>query len=535
MSFTSFEFMLFAGAVLVLYYVIPNKFKKSLQWKLLLIASVFFYYMTGLTNLLYMSATIVTTYLAALMINRLINAQEKLVKDNVKQGISPKDGLCSSGGRILPLNKAKQNLTKEELKAYKAKNKKKRFCILTLCLLINFGLLGIVKVTGLAILGVSFYVFRSMSYIIDINRGKFPCQRNPFKLALFISFFPLIMQGPITRYDETEPALFAGNKFVVKKTAFGLQRVLWGVFKKLVIADRLGVAVVTLCNNPEQYGGVYALMAMCFYAVTLYADFSGGIDITIGIGEALGIPIAENFKSPFLSRNIFEYWRRWHITMGRWFREYLFYPLSVCKPMLKLSGFTRKRFGNVGKRIPVYIVTTVTWFSTGIWHGVSPNFIVWGLLNGVVIMISQELEPLYLRFNKFTFTKSFPYTCFRIFRTFWLMCFIRSYDCYAGVRTTVSVHLSIITDFQLGKLLSDGVSELGLNISDYIVVGCGLAVLITACFIKHKTKCEHVRHWLSEKTMPLRFLVYGALLFGVIIFGVYGFGFDARGFLYTQF
>ncbi|MCL1789406.1 MAG: MBOAT family protein [Oscillospiraceae bacterium] len=513
MTFTSFEFMLFSGVVLVLYYAIPPKLQKQLQWIVLLIASGFFYYLTGWLNPVYMSATIVTTYLASLFIGRFLNKQE----------------------RFLQKAKHESGFSKEEIKSYKKRNKNKRFLFLTVCLLINFGLLGVVKVTGLAILGVSFYVFRSMSYIIDVNRGKFEHQKNPLKFALFVSFFPLILQGPIIRYDETALALFGGNKFDFKKLSFGLQRILWGVFKKIIIADRLSVAVNTLCGDPGQYRGIYALLAMCFYAITLYADFSGGIDITIGIGETLGIPIAENFNSPFLSRNIFEYWRRWHITMGRWFREYLFYPLSVCKPMLKFGGFTRRRFGNFGKKFPVYIVTMVTWFSTGIWHGVSPNFIVWGLLNGVVIMISQELEPLYRRFNKFAFTKSFPYICFQIFRTFWLMCFIRSYDCYASVRTTALIHLSVLTDFQLGKFLSEGVSELGLKTSDYIVTGGGILVLLVACFIKQKTKRQHVRDWLSEKPMPLRFLVYGVLLFGVIIFGVYGFGFNARQFMYTQF
>lgn len=517
MAFTSFEFIMFFSAVFILYYTIPRR----LQWILLLIASGFFYYLTGISNLAYMGATIVTTYTAAALIQRLHNAQKRFLED--------------------------KGLEKGEIKAYKSKNASRRLIILFLCLAVNFSLLGIVKVNAIAVLGISFYIFRSMSYIIDVNRGKSLYARNPFKFALFVSFFPLIMQGPIVRYDEVAPALFGGNKFSFKNASFGVQRVLWGFFKKLVIADRLSVAVAVLCGDPEQYGGVYALVAMFFYAVTLYCDFSGGIDITIGVAETLGIPVTENFNLPFLSRNIFEYWRRWHMTMGRWFREYLFYPLSVCKPMLKFGGFTRKRFGKFGKRIPVYIVTLVTWFSTGIWHGVSPNFIVWGLLNGIVIIISQELEPLYQKWNRFSFTKTSAYTCFRVFRTFWLMCFIRSYDCYNGVWRTFSVHLSVITDFGAKKFLSQGLSGLGLDIYDYVIVAAGIAVLLISVFIKTKLlkngKDDEnnesgeigIRHWLSGKPMPLRFAVYGILLFSVIVFGVYGFGYNEGSFIYTRF
>jgi D-alanyl-lipoteichoic acid acyltransferase DltB (MBOAT superfamily) len=301
-----------------------------------------------------------------------------------------------------------------------------------------------------------------------------------------------------------------------------------------VIADRLNIAVIVLCSDSEQYAGIYALLAMLFYAITLYADFTGGIDITIGIGEALGIPMAENFNRPFLSRNIFEYWRRWHITMGTWFRDYLFYPLSVCKPMLKFSGFLRKKTNNnIGKRIPVHLVTLFTWFCTGIWHGVSGNFIAWGLANGIVIVISGELEPLYKRFNnRFKFTQTRGYACFEVFRTFWLMCFIRAFDCYATVSETITVQLSVFVNFNWSKFVSEGVSNLGLDTADYIIVAAGIAVLIIASVIKSKSG---VREWLESKPLGVRFAVYGVLTFGILIFGVYGYGYDAQQFIYNRF
>ncbi|HOB20919.1 MAG TPA: MBOAT family O-acyltransferase, partial [Candidatus Atribacteria bacterium] len=245
-------------------------------------------------------------------------------------------------------------------------------------------------------MGISFYTFQTMGYIIDVYRGKHPAERNFFKLALFVSFFPQLIQGPISRFSDLAQTLYKEHSFDSRNISFGIQRILWGYFKKVVLADRILVAVNTLIKNPDTYQGAYVLIGMLFYAYQLYADFTGGIDITIGIAQVLGIEVKENFHRPYFSKNIVEYWRRWHITMGTWFRDYLFYPLSVSKPMLNISKHSRRLFGEaLGKRIPVYLSTFIVWFATGIWHGASWNFIVWGLMNCVVILISQELKPFY--------------------------------------------------------------------------------------------------------------------------------------------
>jgi hypothetical protein len=228
--------------------------------------------------------------------------------------------------------------------------------------------------------------------------------------------------------------------------------------------------------------------------------------------------------------------------MGEWFRDYLFYPLSVSKPMLKLGGFFRRTLGSKGKfgaglarRLPVHIATMIAWFATGVWHGVSWNFITWGLVNGAVIVISLELEtPLYKRFGgRFPkLTGSRGWACVQILRTFWLMNFIRAFDLYS-VRTTVGLQLSVFTDFRLNKFLSEGVSRLGLAAEYYYVVAAAIGVLFIASYIKYKK--GSVRLWLAAKPMPIRFAVYGVLLFGTLIFGAYGTGYDANQFIYTRF
>ena len=285
----------------------------------------------------------------------------------------------------------------------------------------NLGILAVLKYTNFAIanvngiaalftgrhsiarvnlvlpLGISFYTFQTMGYVIDVYRGKAEAEKNIFKMALFTSFFPQLIQGPISRFGELSQTLYAPHRFDFRTVWFGLERVLWGYFKKLVIADRIVVAVNAIVGQPDIYSGFYVFCGMLFYAAELYADFTGGIDITIGIAQMFGIQLAENFERPYFSKNIAEYWRRWHITMGTWFKDYLFYPLSASMPVLSMSTFCRKHFGAAaGRRIPVYFVTLVVWFATGIWHGASWNFVLWGVYFGIIIIIEKLFLGKYL-------------------------------------------------------------------------------------------------------------------------------------------
>jgi D-alanyl-lipoteichoic acid acyltransferase DltB (MBOAT superfamily) len=278
-------------------------------------------------------------------------------------------------------------------------------------------------------MGISFYTFQTMGYLIDVYRGKVHPEKNVAKLALFVSFFPQLVQGPISRFSDLGAQLTAPHPFSGKAFTFGLQRILWGYFKKLVIADRVLVAMNTMLDAPESYKGAYVLLLVLLYSIQIYADFTGGIDITIGIAEAMGIKLAENFDRPFSSKSTKEYWRRWHITMGSWFRDYIFVPISVTRPMMRLNKAISVKFGRVAAAKTVaYTASTVTWLLTGIWHGAGWNFIVWGLLNCLVIMVSESLEPTYDKFHKRfpRLTASAPYACFMSVRTFLLMGIIRA-------------------------------------------------------------------------------------------------------------
>ena len=529
MLFTSYGFVAFLVLLFAVYYLAPRKW----QWGILLAASYVFYAFAGVQYLLFILLTTLSSY----GISRLIDRGQRREADY--------------------LSLHRDTMDKEARKAYKASEKKKRFFCLLMGLLVNFGVLAVLKYTGFAVynfnhllraigkdplaipslllpMGISFYTFQTMGYLIDVYRGKVTAEKNPARLALFVSFFPQLVQGPISRYGDLAEQLYAEHTFDAKCFSRGLWRILWGYFKKLVIADRILVAMNTMLDRPEDFRGAYVFLLILIYSVQIYADFTGGIDITIGIAESLGIRLAENFDRPFSSQSTKEYWRRWHITMGTWFTDYVFYPLSVCRPMMKLSKFSRKTFGNaVGKRIPVYLATTVTWFLTGLWHGAGWNFIVWGLLNCAVILISQELEPLYARFHKRfpKLTASSGYHGFCATRTFLLMGLIRSLDCYRNVGVTFRMWGSMLTVHNLGEVLSGGILSLGLTVADFAILGVGIVTMFT---VSRASSKGSVRDWLSLR--PVRSAALASLLFvAVILLGAYGVGYDASQFIYNQF
>lgn len=484
MSFISFGFLPFAAILLVLYYLIPRKG----QWGLLLLTSYVIYLSNGIGNLVYILVTTFSTYGASLLMARTLEDSDR--------------------------------------KTAKRRNRK----WIWLCLAVNFGLLAVCKVrftfqNVLLPMGISFYIFQSMGYVLDVYRGSVKAERNPLKLALFVSFFPQLVQGPISKYDQLAPQLFAGHRYDGKMVSFGLQRMLWGYFKKLVIADRMAVAVLTL-RGPE-YTGMSFLVLTIFYAIQIYGDFTGGIDIAIGLSEALGIRLPENFIRPFFSRNIGEYWRRWHISLGEWMKEYVFYPFSVSAPMRRLGKAARKKWPKSGKRVPVYAASVVTWACTGIWHGMTPNFLLWGMMNCTIIVLSEEFAPLYARFhNRFHLKEKRWYGAFEMIRMFALMNLIRIVDLFPNVaeyfRRLGTIFSSFCVPFK----------ELGLTGLDYgILLGGGILMVIVSLLQERRGS---IRELLWERT-GLRYGLTIGLFLVVLLMGRYGIGYDAGNFIYHQF
>lgn len=528
MQFVSYSFFLFLAIVFVVYYLIPKRF----QWIVLLIASYIFYCFAGPKYLIYIAATTFTTWLAARQIDKLKATQTAYLQEN-------------------------KNLSREEKKLYKTATKKKQRHLMLAALLLNLGILAVVKYTNFAIsninaviglaggqplgfvslvlpLGISFYTFRALSYLIDVYRGTIPAEKNGFRFALFVSFFPQLIQGPISRYSQIESGLFTPHSLNWKQVSFGLQRMLWGYMKKMVIADRIVVGLTTMTGDTAAYTGAYVLIEVFFYAIQLYADFSGGLDMAIGAGQIFGVDLPENFVRPFFSKGIKEYWNRWHITMGSWFTDYIFYPISVCKPMLNLSKWSRTHLGPVlGKRLTVYLSSFAVWLATGIWHGASWNFVFWGLSNYLVIMISQELEPLYRRFHqRFNVDGKLFYKIFQVGRTFLLMGFLRMYDCFDSVTTTWKMLLTIFTTGNWNILWNGSLMQIGLTAADYIIIAAGILLMF---LVSMSQRSGSVREKIYAKPYIVRFVLWTALFIAVLLFGAYGIGYDATSFIYNQF
>ena len=517
MLFTSYEFIGFLLVLFISYYLIP----KQHQWKLLLIFSYLFYFIAGPVYLFYIATTSITIYYFALRIEDLTN---------------------------------KLQTEKEQ----KALLRSQKWRLLLFALIINIGILAVSKYTNFVItntnsflrligseeqfalrniiipLGISFYTFQAVSYLIDVYRGTITAERNLFRFALFVSFFPQLIQGPISRFSDLSKTLFTPHSFDQTQVCYGLQRILWGFFKKLVIADRIMAGTNEIIRNPDTHGGVFVLVGMLFFTLELYADFTGGIDITIGVAQVLGIKVTENFRRPYFSKSVKEFWKRWHITMGTWFTDYIFYPVTVSKPMLKLSKWSRKHLGTtIGKRVPIYLSSFIVWFTTGLWHGASWSFIVWGLMNWVVIMVSQEFEPLYNRFHKrFHIKEQVLFKMFQVSRTILIMSFIRSFNTYRDVPLTFRMWGSLATERNWQVLIDGSLLRLGISLADYLILLFGLLLLIA---VSLKQRSGAVREYISARPYWVKFVIWYGLFLIVLIFGTYGIGYDATQFFYNQF
>ena len=390
--------------------------------------------------------------------------------------------------------------------------------ILLGCLTENFTLLALCRLRfpmGPMPVGISFYLLQCVAYCVDVYRGKVPAERNILKFALFVSFFPQMTQGPIGRYDTLSRELSVGREYDPRKVSRGLARMQWGYFKKLVIADRLSAPVAALKGS---FGPGFLLLTV-LYTVRLYADFTGGMDMALGAARALGIRLEENFDRPFSAKSVAEYWRRWHITLGRWMKEYVFYPLCVSPPLLRLGRAARKRLGSRGKRVSVYIATGITWLATGLWHGVTPNFLLWGMLNCAFVLISQELAPLYARFHKrFGWKGKRWYAYFEMARTFFLMNLIRACDLFPNPIDYVNRLASLV---RWGR-----VPDLGLEAAEWWILALGTALMFGA--EGHREKLSRLSPWVKMTGVT-------ALVLITLVFGCYGLEYDAGSFLYGNF
>ena len=526
MSFTTVAFFVFLLAGIVVYYVLP----KNVQWIWLLILSYIYYFTFSIKASLFMVFATVTIYFGGIWLQNIQNTGDRYLKDN------------------------KETLSREDKKAYKESLRRKKRWVLFLILLLDFGMLAVVKYSNFAIeninsvlglmgkepigllgmglpLGISFFTFQSVSYAIDVYQGKYECEKNIFKMGLFVSFFPQLLQGPIGRYDRLGKQLYSGHSFNLKNVEYGLQRIGWGLFKKVVIADRAAVLVLNVFNNYEAYSGFHYIMAVLMYSVDLYMDFSGGIDIVIGAAQMFGITMDENFRQPYFSKSIGEFWRRWHITLGTWMKDYIFYPMSLSKKMNKFGKWGKKHFGNTfGRTLPICFANIVIFFIVGIWHGAAWKYIAYGLYNGFIIAISNLLEPVYKKLlNKFHINAtSRGWTLWQIIRTFILVNISWYFD---NAATLTDAFRLMGNTFKHASFSMDAVVKMFGSQLDLIILLAGCLVWLIISILKEKGIV--IREALDRKPLIIRWAVYIALVMSVAMLGYISN--TSGGFMYAQF
>lgn len=524
--FTNYSFLIFFALLIPVYFCVP---KKS-QWIVLLAASYIFYFFTSSALPVYMILTTVTVFFSARGMDRIEEKTAAYINEN------------------------KAVLSREERKEIKNGAKKKKRYLLIPTVIFNIGLLVILKYSNMFIgtvnsifsselslvslavpLGISYYTLQSIGYLTDVYRSKYKSESNIAKFALFVSFFAQIVQGPFGRYDHLGHQLYEEHKFDFVRLKSGLVLMLWGYFKKLVIADTIASSVATIFSDVAEYNAIQLLMGTIFYSIQVYADFSGYMDIATGVCEIFGIELAVNFDRPYLSKSVQEFWRRWHMTLGAWFKDYVFFPLSVSKVAVSVSKKCRKKgYLNLAKLLPSYIALIFVWSLTGLWHGTDWKYMVWGAGNCVFIIINMQFEPLFnkikekLKINEANVLWRF----FQIVRTFITVSLLRV---CSRAESFADAGLYYKKIFTLADIEQIGFRTFFPAIDKYdlvvVLVGCLALYIISMLQFRY----PKVRQQLFTKNYFVQSFVIMALIFSIIIFGTYGSGMDVGGFIYAQF
>ncbi|MBR1707651.1 MAG: MBOAT family protein [Clostridia bacterium] len=362
-------------------------------------------------------------------------------------------------------------------------------------------------------LGVSFYTFALMGYLLDVYNRKYHAERNYIRLLLFTCYFPLLIQGPICRYNDLAPQLAKESSVPLEETSRGLLRILWGLFKKKVVADRAVILVNAIFKPQAAVGGTLGVVGVLFYSLQQYADFSGGIDIVLGISQMMGIYPTENFRQPYFATSLGDFWRRWHITLGSWMRDYVFYPFALSKPMQILSKTLKKRGRKtLSRTIPAALGNILVFAIVGLWHGRTSNFIAWGLYNGIILAISALAEPFLMKH------RTNGHAWFKVIRTFIIVNIGWFFDRSASLGQALHMIGNIFTKPEIGQLFSGFFTRFSLKPTDYLILAVSVIIMFVISMIHEKGK--RISTWLGQKSRVQRAVIVFLIFFGILWFAV---------------
>lgn len=517
MSFVSLYFILFAALTVIVYFLVRKH-----QWVALLVFSVAYYLTWGYEKVPFILISAGISWIAGILIGRRY---------------SEGDRLCKNAG-------------KEEQLAIKKENKRFAKWIAVCSVILLLAMLFYVKIGKLVAealsihdsvsiivpLGISYYTFSLVGYVLDCYWRKETYEKNYFKLLLFALYFPKVVQGPILKYRNLAPQLLKEHRFEYRNMCYGLQLMLWGYFKKMVIADRLALFVNTVYGDYQNKSGSMLIVATIFGALQLYCDFSGCMDIACGFSEIIGIKMERNFDHPFFSGSASEFWRRWHITLGDWFKDYVYIPVTVAPWMKKLMLYCKQKRGVVfAKKVVTIIALWIVWILTGLWHGTGLNYLVWGVYWALITSSSIVFEAFYEELaHRFSInTSSTEWRIFRSIRTFLIFSFGRILTIPGELAVSVAIIKRMLTRFYPWELFDGTIFSMGLNVPNFIAAVLFLAILYLA--ERYEENSGSGRDWIAGRHTVTRWIIYYGLIITISLFGIYGPGYDAGSFVYMKF
>ena len=497
MLFNSYNFLIFFPIVVLIYYLIPHK----VRYIWLLAASYYFYMCWNAKYALILLFSTAVTYASGLLIDK-----SNKIEDETKRTKKKKLFVALSFITNLAI------LFLFKYFDFAVDNINKILSVLHIKLL-NPSFDVVLPV------GISFYIFQALSYTVDVYRKDVKAERNFLKYALFVSFFPQLVAGPIERSKNLLEQVHEKHQFDAQRVKDGLLLMIWGFFQKIVIADRVAIVVDTIFNKFPQYGGMYVILGAVLFAFQIYCDFAGYSTIAIGAAKVMGFRLMENFNSPYMSMSVAEFWRRWHISLSSWFKDYLYIPL----------GGNRK--GKIRKYINIMIVFLVS----GLWHGANWSFVVWGGLNGLFQIVGAELKKdrdwIVEKFHLNRETVS--HKIYKVLATFVLVDFTWIFFRAKSLKTAGAMIKSIFTVYNPWIFFNDSLYKLGLNRKEFHFMIISILILIIADFVKWKG--HSIREWVYKQERWFRWAFYIVSILVVLVFGIWGPAFNESAFIYFQF
>jgi len=498
MLFNSMDFLIFFPIVVLVYYIVPQKIKHL--W--LLITSYYFYMCWNAKYVLLIFSSTVITYMSGLLIEKVkhsnyVEKKQIVLKKWVVAG-------CFGINLFILFYFKYINFALDTLSRIFAK----------VHIQMEVPVFDIILPVG-----ISFYTFQALSYTMDVYRDEIYAEKNFFKYALFVSFFPQLVAGPIERSKNLLKQLAVFKKFNYEEAREGLLLMLWGFFLKLVLADRIAIFVDTIYGNYVTYSGYYLIVATMLFAVQIYCDFAGYSTIAMGAAKMMGISLMENFDAPYFSTSVAEFWRKWHISLTSWFKDYLYIPLGGSR-----KGKYRK-----------YLNKMIVFLVSGLWHGAQFSYVVWGGINGLYQVLGELLQPVrdkavkVLHLNR----ESFGHKLIHVVGTFVLVDLSWVFFRAGWFRNALEIIKSMITAENPWILFDGSIYKCGLDIKNFWLMIMGIGILLFADFCKHKH--IKIREVVMKQDYWFRWCFIAMSIMVILIFGIYGPEYDASNFIYFQF